>query len=117
MKKINSGWLLITLVIILFSGFGCASIRKEKAIPVPISEIQGHPREWVGKTVQVSGEVKEAFSLVLYKYFIVKDKTGEIRVVTSKPLPRKGEQIRVEGKVEEGFAIGSDPQTVIKEKG
>lgn len=42
-------------------------------------EIQGHPREWVGKTVQVSGEVKEAFSLVLYKYFVVKDKTGEIQ--------------------------------------
>lgn len=117
MKKIDSIWLPTLLVIILFSGFGCASIRKEKTVPVAISEIQGHPREWVGKTVQVSGEVKEAFSLVLYKYFVVKDKTGEIRVVTSKPLPRKGEQIRVEGKVEEGFAIGSEPQTVIKEKG
>lgn len=117
MKKIHSGWLLVAWVIILFSGFGCASMRKEKAVSVPISEIQNHPREWVGKTVQISGEVKSAFSLVLYKYFIVRDKTGEIQVVTSKPLPRKGEQIQIEGKVEEGFAIGSEPRTVIKEKG
>ena len=117
MKTINSGWLRITLVIILCSGFGCASIRREKPAAVPIADIQNHPREWVGKTVQVSGEVKDVFSLVFYKYFTVKDNTGEIQVVTSKPLPRKGEKIAVEGKVEEGFSIGSETRTVLREKG
>ncbi len=115
MNKINSGWLLITLF--LLSGSGCASIPQEKTVSVPIAEIQSHPRDWVGKNVQISGEVKEAFSLVLYKYFIVQDKTGEIQVVTSKPLPRKGEKIQLQGKVEEGLSIGSEPRTVIREKG
>lgn len=39
MKKIKSVWLPITLVIILFSSFGCGSLRREKAVSVPIAEI------------------------------------------------------------------------------
>lgn len=116
MKQLHSIRLILPMILLL-SIVGCASIRGEKPATVPIAQIQSHPRDWVGKTVQVSGEVKDAFSLVFYKYFVVKDSTGEIQVVTSKPLPKKGEKIQVEGKVEEGFAIGRETRTVLREKG
>ncbi|MBI3805781.1 MAG: hypothetical protein HY282_18670 [Nitrospirae bacterium] len=118
MKKQRSGRVLLILITLFFVGAGCASMSKEKKNPeVPIGEIQGHPRDWVGKTVQVAGEVKDAYSLVLYKYFILTDGTGEIQVVTSKPLPRKGERLNIQGKVEEGFSFGSESRTILREQG
>lgn len=117
-RQRSSGVIFILIALLLAGGAGCASGQKAKQNPpVPIGEIQGHPRDWVGKTVQVAGEVKDAYSLVLYKYFILHDGTGEIQVVTSKPLPKKGEKLAIQGKVEEGFSIGSESRTVIREQG
>ncbi len=107
-------WIFVAL---LFAATGCASMSKPKSPGVTIGEIQGHPRDWVGKTVQLSGEVKDAYSLIFYKYFVLQDNTGEIQVVTSKPLPRKGEKLNIQGKVEEGLSIGSESRTIIREQG
>jgi hypothetical protein len=101
--------------IILFLGiifFGCRNI-----FPTPIGKILQDPRYYDGKSVIVSGEVTEVFGFFGIKYFVVKDKTGEITVVTSKPLPRKGTIIRVKGSVKEAFAIGDNQVMVIIEKG
>jgi cob(I)alamin adenosyltransferase len=45
----------------------------------------------------------------------IKDDTGEIAVVTERSVPRKGEQIKVIGKVEEAFSLGDQQLIVIKE--
>lgn len=117
MKRRYSNGVLWLLLAVFLAGTGCASTPKQKGAGVPIGEIKGHPRDWVGKNVQVSGEVSDAYSLVFYKYFVLKDNTGEIQVVTSKPLPRKGEKLDIQGKVEEGYSIGSESRTIIREKG
>jgi hypothetical protein len=117
-EKTMKIWMSAVGMILAFAIFeaGCASTSKVKT-PVPIGEIQNHPRNYAGKTVGVTGEVTNTFSLIFYKYFTLKDETGQIEVVTSKPLPRKGERITVEGTVDEGFSIGSNPRTVLREKG
>jgi hypothetical protein len=46
------------------------------------------------------------------KYFMVKDKTGEIVVVTKRPLPREGTAIKVTGTVREAFSI-ADKQVIV----
>ncbi|HNY49726.1 MAG TPA: hypothetical protein PLV50_09890 [Smithella sp.] len=80
-----------------------------------IGEIIKHPREYAGKEVTVSGEVTETFSLIFVKYFVVRDDSGEIFVVTEKTLPAKGEKIKVTGNVQEAFSLGTETSLVLIE--
>ena len=89
---------------------GCNSI-----LSTPINKILENPRDYSGKTVKISGEVTEVFGLVVVKYFVLKDGTGEIIVVTKKPLPGKGTRVTVTGKVQEAFSIGDRQLIVIME--
>ena len=117
MKAKNIFLILFLFPLFIFTAGGCASASKPKqpAAATPIAEIQGHPRNWVGKEVVVTGEVKETFSVIVHKQFVLKDATGEITVVTSKPLPQKGEQLSVHGKVEEGLSFGSETRAIVRE--
>jgi hypothetical protein len=82
----------------------------------PINKILANPRAYAGKTVKVSGEVTQIFGLLVIKYFKVRDKTGEIIVVTERPLPKIDTRIKVKGTVEEAFSIGDQRLIVIVEK-
>jgi len=82
-----------------------------------IGDITGHPRDYAGKEVTVSGEVTEVFSLLILRYFTVRDGTGEISVVTDRPLPAKGEKIKVKGIVKEAFSLGPQSTLVLVEGG
>lgn len=82
----------------------------------PINKILADPRAYAEKTVTVSGEVTRVFSLVFIKYFKLRDATGEITVVTEKPLPKVGAKIKVKGSVKEAFSLGDQQVVVIVEK-
>ena len=81
-----------------------------------IGKILGNPREYAGKTVVVSGQVTEVFGLVFVKYFVLQDKTGRIAVVTDRPLPGKGTEIKVRGIVKEAFSLGDQQLLVLIEQ-
>jgi aspartyl/asparaginyl-tRNA synthetase len=101
-------------LIVIFSSlmlFSCSGF-----FTTPINKILANPRAYAGKTVKVSGEVTQIFSLLVIKYFKVRDGTGEIIVVTEKPLPKIGTKIKVKGTVEEAFSIGDQQLIVIVEK-
>ena len=91
--------------------FGCGGL-----FSTPIGKILADPRAYAGKTVTVSGEVTQMFSLVFLKYFRVRDETGEIVIVTDKPLPKVGTKIKVKGTVQEAFSIGDQQLIVIVEQ-
>jgi aspartyl/asparaginyl-tRNA synthetase len=82
----------------------------------PIHKILADPRAYAGKTVTVSGEVTRVLGLAFIKYFKIRDGTGEITVVTEKPLPKVGSKIKVKGTVKEAFSIGDQQVVVIVEK-
>jgi hypothetical protein len=85
-------------------------------LATPIRSILDHPREYADKTVVVKGEVKEIFSLIVVKYFVIDDGTGRITVITGKPLPAKGERLKVKGTVREAFSLGDQSLTLIVEE-
>lgn len=85
-------------------------------VTTKIGDITGHPRDYAGKEVTISGEVTEVFSFFIIKYFVVRDGTGEISVVTERPLPVKGENIKVRGVVQEAFSLGARSALVLVEK-
>lgn len=90
---------------------GCNSM-----LATPINRILENPRDYDGKTVTISGEVTEVFSLLVVKYFVIKDSTGEITVITGKPLPRQGTKITITGTVQEAFSLGNQQVMVVIEK-
>ena len=106
-KRIKFFSIIFCLIIALT---GCDTL-----FPTPISKIIQNPRNYEGTQVMVSGKVVETFSLVVIRYFVIRDDTGEITVVTERSVPKKGEQIKVIGKVEEAFSLGDQQMIVIKE--
>jgi hypothetical protein len=85
---------------------------------VTIKAINDDPRSYVGKTVLIEGQVINTMSLVLARYFVVDDGTGSMTVITDKPLPGKGQRMRVKGRVSDFFSLGPGNLLVlIEEKG
>jgi hypothetical protein len=107
MKAFPTGFLVMCLLI--FTLFSCG-IGTTK-----IGDIVGHPRDYADKEVTISGEVTETFSLLVVKYFTVRDSSGEISVISEKPLPAKGERIKIKGTVKEAFSIGTRTTLVLVE--
>lgn len=94
----------------------CALFLAGCAQPVPIKDVIDNPRQYADQTVTVEGDVKDVFSLLVIKYFTVDDGTGSIGVITERPLPQKGQRIKVTGTVREAFSLGDQTVTVIMEK-
>ena len=94
----------------------CIMVRCTGLFSTKIKDILEHPREFDGRTVTIAGEVKESANLLFIKYFIVRDDTGEITVVTDRAVPRQGEKVRVTGRVNQAFAIGDKSLVVIVEE-
>lgn len=99
-------WFLISMAMLLL----VACTRT-----VAIKDILDQPREYADKKIAVEGEVSGAFSLIFIKYFMVKDGTGEIGVVSEKPLPKIGQKIRITGTVKEAFSLGDQRMTILIE--
>lgn len=85
----------------------CSSV-----VSTPIGKILNNPREYEAKTLSISGEVTEVFSILVVKYFILKDSSGSIAVVTDRVLPKVGQKISVKGTLEEAFSLG-DQQLIV----
>lgn len=112
MNKVNtstflSGFVMVCVLIIVSISCGIGTTK--------IDDIISHPRDYAGKEVTISGEVTETFSLIFVKYFVVRDNSGEISVVTDRPLPAKGEKIKVKGNVKEAFSLGTNTALVLME--
>ena len=80
-----------------------------------ISRIVSNPRDYAGKEITISGTVADRFSFLVLKYFNLSDSTGNITVVTDKPLPATGSKIRVKGRVKEEFSLGDKQVLVFQE--
>ncbi len=105
---------VIALVVIVLMVAG-SYVYLTKIAHTQIGSIQKNPRDYYGKSLTIAGEVTDRTSLFVVKFFRLKDKTGEIVVVTSKPLPSLGSKVRVKGRIEEAFSIGTEQMLVFVE--
>jgi hypothetical protein len=80
-----------------------------------ISKILQNPRDYAGKEVQVSGTVVEVFSIMIIKYFVIKEDTSKLVIVTDRAMPKIGEKVKVKGKIEEAFSLGDQQMMVLIE--
>jgi len=104
---------LLPVVFLLFLVAACHITNS--FMTTRIKEILDHPRDYENKEVTVSGTVANPISLLVIKYFDLKDDTGTIKVVTDKVLPAKGEKMTVIGKVAV-MELGTERLIVVQEK-
>ena len=85
--------------------------------PTTIEKILSHPVEYQGKAVTIEGEVTDrtAFFIVL-RFFKLRDRTGEMVVVTRKSLPEVKSTVRVTGRIDEAFPIGDQKLLIFVEE-
>ncbi len=109
--------LLSLLVLVFFSLASCERVSGpiKKLTATRIKDILDHPREYENKEVTIYGTVTDAVSLLVVKYFEIRDDTGTIKVVTDKLLPTKGEKLKVTGRMT-AIEIGKERWIVLREK-
>jgi hypothetical protein len=103
MRSLILGTALILLV-------GCAGVT-------PINDLLSNPSEYNGKSVKVKGEVTKSIGALVAGIYQVRDKTGQITVVTDKgsPPPEKT-TIGVKGTFQSVITIGPTSVAGIREE-
>jgi hypothetical protein len=102
-----------TVTLILLLGVflaGCSGLGATR-----IGKILDDPRHYHGRDVTVAGEVVDSLNLLVFRTYTVRDRTGEILVVTKGAVPREGASVRVKGKVNQAFAIADKSLVVLIE--
>ena len=85
--------------------------------PTTIEKILSRPMEYQGRAVTIEGEVTDRTGFfVVLKFFKLKDKTGEITVVTRNSLPEIRSTVSVKGKIDEAFPIGDQKLLIFVEE-
>ncbi len=85
--------------------------------PVPIQELLGKPGQYGGKELTIEGEITDRTAFFgSPKFYKIKDKSGEIIVVTRKGLPEIRSTVTVKGRINEAYPLGSDRIIVFEEK-
>ncbi|MEW5763834.1 MAG: hypothetical protein ACOYXN_04895 [Acidobacteriota bacterium] len=101
---LSSAWLLAT---------ACA------LLPTRIGDIVREPGRFENHTVTVRGEVLSATKLPFMDqgFYVLRDATGEITVVTRGALPAEGQKKRVTGKVQSTFKVMGKSLGVVLQEG
>lgn len=104
---------VIPILIVMAIGGG-AWYYFYRAQHTSIETILGNPKAYEGKEVTIEGEVTDrtAFFAAI-KFYRVRDKTGEIIVVTKKTLPEVRSTVRVKGSIDEAFQVGDQKLVVL----
>jgi aspartyl/asparaginyl-tRNA synthetase len=80
-----------------------------------IGEIKANPGKHHGERVTLRGTVADTTDLVVVKFFMLRDESGEIAVVTSAPLPDEGTKVTVKGTVNQAFSVAGTSLVVVIE--
>lgn len=83
---------------------GCARLSDFAAGATRIEKVQAAPAQY--RNVTVRGEVVSQFGILGRGAYQVRDRSGEIWVVTQTGLPEMGETVVVTGAAEAGITIG-----------
>lgn len=111
MKKI-----IIAIVVLILIGGG-AWYYFSRSRHESIEKILVNPKAYEGKVVTIEGEVTDrtAFFVVL-KFYKVRDKTGEIIVLTRKTLPGVNSKVLLKGRIDDAFPVGDQKLVLLVEE-
>jgi len=84
--------------------------------PTAIEKIISNPSAFTGKEVTIEGGVTDRTALFgVLKFYKVRDKSGEIIVVTRRSLPEIKANVGVKGRIDDTFPLGDQKLVVFVE--
>jgi hypothetical protein len=92
--------LLLLVTVVAMTTGACASTKS-------INDLLADPGRYRDRTVQLSGEVVDSYSVGNRGAYRLKDNTGELWIVSDDGVPRRTARVIVKGRVREGFNLGS----------
>ena len=78
----------------------CASART-------VNELLADPGRYRNRTVKLSGEVVDSYSVANRGAYQIDDGTGRLWIVSETGVPRRTAKVTIRGRVREGFNLGS----------
>jgi hypothetical protein len=92
--------LIALIAVVALTTGACASTKT-------INQLLADPGRYRDRTVQLSGEVVDSYSVGNRGAYRLKDDTGELWIVSDEGVPRRTARVTVKGRVREGFNLGS----------
>jgi aspartyl-tRNA synthetase len=108
--------IMIAILIVIAIGAG-AWYYFSQVHRTDIQKISGNPAAYAGKEVDIEGEVTDRTAIFgALKFYKLKDKSGEMIVVTKKSLPEAKSTVSVKGRIEDAFSLGDQKLVVFVEE-
>jgi hypothetical protein len=85
--------------------------------PTSIQKIVNNPGDYTGKELAIEGEITDRTSFFgNLKFYKLKDKSGDVIVITRKSLPEVRSSAIVKGRIDDAFALGDQKLVVFREE-
>jgi hypothetical protein len=85
--------------------------------PTSIQKIVNNPGDYTGKELAIEGEITDRTSFFgTLKFYKLKDKSGDVIVITKKSLPEVKSSAIVKGRIDDAFALGDQKLVVFMEE-
>lgn len=72
-----------------------------------INQVLADPSRYRNRSVTVTGNVVESFSVLDRGAYHIQDQSGSLWVVSDRGVPRVGARVKVTGTIREGFNLGT----------
>lgn len=83
------------------------SILSSACASVTINKVLADPTRYRDREITVSGQVSDSYSVASRGAYRLRDGSGELWVISEKGVPRSGAEVKVTGRVREGYNVGS----------
>lgn len=112
---IANKWLVIAIIAVIAIGAG-AGYYFTQTHRTDIDKITSNPGAYAGKEMAIEGEVTDRTALFgALKFYKVKDKSGEMIVLSKKTLPEMRSSVGVKGRIDDAFTLGDQKLVVFVE--
>lgn len=88
---------LVPAIALLIALTGCGTVK--------IRQLTSDPARYQNRTVRIEGNVTGGVGALVAGGYQVDDGTGKITVISMRPIPGKGANVRVKGKYTSGVQI------------
>lgn len=110
-----------TIVLLVGSAALCVFLYWTHSLPgslrnYTVKDLLADPRDFYGKTVDVSGIVGDTFAVMGTGYFRLKDREGnQLMILSGQGTPVPGKPYTVHGSLRQAYAVGASQMLVFVE--
>jgi hypothetical protein len=89
----------LTFLLAVVASAACASVT--------INKVLADPTRYRDREVTLSGQVSDSYSLGSRGAYRLRDDSGQLWVISEQGVPRTGAEVKVTGRIREGYNVGS----------